>query len=440
MIYSIIEAAATITDFIFIIWYIPRFLSVNFYEKGVISKLPIPVALLIFEFLSDKLFPGFDFLYIIIAVVAAAAYALLICRKQYFKALFASISYVLIIMFFGSIVYMVMSAVLGDKASTLQGAQSVPRIIYLVICKLSEFAVYLLLLFMFGKTGSLNRKGGVFFLVYLVLTIAGLGTVTVISANDEKGTFDLTVLIITAVLTLSLFFVFFFVRRLMEMQKKEFEYSFIEEKISADKMILEESNAALESLKRIRHDLKNHFTILKGMLENNDPEAGKQYIDEIYSGLDTIGDNYQTGSPILNYLINAKFSPKPDIHIRVTGDAGILGILDESDAASLMGNLLENALEAVEKIPPEKEKRVELSFVSHYGNKMIECKNTVNAPVLENNKELKTTKRGAGHGYGNRIVASIVDKYNGFIEYSEQDGVFCVQILIPVNDETGEKN
>ena len=117
MIYSIIEAAATITDFIFIIWYIPRFLSVKFYEKGVISKLPIPIALLAFEFLADKLLPGFDILFMVIMFAAAAVYAFLICRKQYFKALFASISYVLIIMFFGSIVYMVMSAVLGDKAS-----------------------------------------------------------------------------------------------------------------------------------------------------------------------------------------------------------------------------------------------------------------------------------------------------------------------------------
>ena len=291
--------------------------------------------------------------------------------------------------------------------------------------------IYLIFLFLFGKTGDLNRKSSVFFSIYLFLTVSGLVTVTVISVNDSEGALNNPVLVITAVLTISLFFVYFFVHRLMDLQRKEYEYTFIKEKISTDKKILEESNAVLENISKIRHDMKNHFTIIKGMLEENNTESCIKYIDELYPKIDTIGDIVNSGHPVVDYLLNSKLSSRQDIHITISGSAGLIRFMEDLDIASLWGNLLDNAIEAMDKIPSEKEKRLDLFFITQKNSKIILCKNSINEPVIKNNGELKTTKREQGHGYGNRIVDSVVKKYGGFAEYSESGNMFCVQIVMP---------
>lgn len=430
MIYSLVESLATITDSIFILWYVPKFLGTKCFEKQNLKFLVIPAFLLSFVLVTDYLLPGFEMTVLIVFIVLSLLYALLICQKQYFKAIIATSSYVLSIMFVGSIVYMVISSITGDKALALQGSESIPRVIYLVVCKLTELAIYLCFLSLFGKSGSLNRKSSIFFSIYLLLTVLGLSTVTVISVEDASGKYNASVLIISAVLTLSLFFVYFFVYKLMSLQRKEYEYSFIEEKIAADKRILEESNVTLENLHKIRHDLKNHFTVIKGLLEEGDIPSSEKYIDDLFPKIDRIGNVINSGNSIVDYLINAKFAKNKDIQVTVTGNAGILNDMEDLDIVGLMGNLLENALEAVEKIPPDKEKRVELYFLMQNNCKIIMCNNTVIRPVLQNNEHLKTTKREPGHGYGNKIIDTVVKKYNGFIEYSESDGLFRAQVVL----------
>ncbi len=431
MIYDIAELLATITDFVFILWYVPRLLGTRCYYKENLKMLVVPALLLTFELLTDYLFPGFDLPVLIGYIALSLLYALLICQKQYFKAILATSSYILAIMFVGSIVYMIISSVTGDKALVLQGTESVPRVIYLIVCKLTEYAIYLCFISLFGKSESLNRQSGIFFSIYLLLTVFGLSTVTVISVEDIEGVYNRPVLIITAVLTLSLFFVYFFVHKLMSLQRKEYEYTFIEEKIATDRMILEESNVTLENLHKIRHDLKNHFTVIRGLLDSGDISSGKKYIDDIFPKIDTMGDIINTGNSVVDYLINAKFTKNKDIHVMVSGNAGILNHMEDLDIVCLMGNLLENALDAVEKMPSNKEKRVEVYFITQNNSKIILCKNTVNKPVLTNNEQLKTTKKGHGHGYGNKIIDSVTKKYKGFIEYSESDGMFCAQVILP---------
>ena len=78
-------------------------------------------------------------------------YSLLISERKIFRAIIATTSYILAIMFVGSIVYMLISFIVGDKAQAFQGTDSPARIIYLVICKLIEYAIYKLFYVFFTK-------------------------------------------------------------------------------------------------------------------------------------------------------------------------------------------------------------------------------------------------------------------------------------------------
>ena len=95
-----------------------------------------------------------------------------------------------------------------------------------------------------------------------------------------------------------------------------------------------------------------------------------------------------------------------------------------------MANLLDNAIEAQEKLVSEK--RIELLFLYRKSSRIIICKNTIDKSVLQNNKEMKSTKDSPElHGIGHQIVETTVGKYNGLIDYFEDSGMFGVQIVIP---------
>ena len=115
MIYSIAEILATAMDTFFLLWYIPNFLNTKFYRKGNLKFLFLPALLLTFELIADYLLPGFDVMVMLIHLGLALIYSLLLCDRKIFRAIIATASYILAIMFVGSIVYLLISFVVGDK-------------------------------------------------------------------------------------------------------------------------------------------------------------------------------------------------------------------------------------------------------------------------------------------------------------------------------------
>ncbi len=432
MIYSIAEILATMTDTIFLLWYVPNFLDTKFYQRKNLKFLIFPVMLLFFELSADYLMPGFDLAEMMIHIGIALTYSLLISGGKIFRAIIATTSYILAIMMVGSVVFMVVSWFMGDKAQAFQGTNSIARVVYLVICKTVEYFIYRIFLFVFHKDGKTNKINVIFFSTYMLLIVGGLGAIMTIALDDHNGNLTVPITVILLILALSVFFVFFFVHGLLKSQKFEYEYKFIEEKIESEKKILEESNKVWENLNKLRHDLKNHLTIIDGKLKEGDVNFCEKYVEEIYSQIDDMGDVVHTGNEIVDHLVSSKLYKDSTVKIKISGNAGILDDLPDIDIVGVIGNLIDNALEAVAKIDDDRERFIELYFLTRNKTRIVLCKNTVRSPVLENNKNLISTKKGVGHGYGQKIISSIVQKYGGFIEYSDENGMFCVQIIFPV--------
>ena len=97
----------------------------------------------------------------------------------------------------------------------------------------------------------------------------------------------------------------------------------------------------------------------------------------------------------------------------------------------LVGNILDNAVEAIARVKRDK-KRIELLFLRQNSNRIIICKNTIEKSVLGENSELKTTKAPSSeHGYGTKIIAKIVSDYGGMVDYFEEFNMFGVQVILP---------
>lgn len=189
-----------------------------------------------------------------------------------------------------------------------------------------------------------------------------------------------------------------------------------------------------EESRRLRHDMKNILLVAIGYLEGEKPERALQYLREIQE------EKLQVEQPIvceneeLSYLLTVKRQKCKEEGISFhyvisTNLSGISGI----DLSILLGNLLDNAIEGIGK---SREKKIDLQLQEQYGYYKITVQNSINRTVLGNNRQLFTTKENTyEHGFGIKSVRTVVDKYNGIFEFSEEEGVFTAEILIPIEKE-----
>ncbi len=431
MIYSIAETAATLIDVAFLIWFHTTFFQAKLNCRKNIIALVFPLLLLVFLLISDYLFAVFDMLAMAIIIVIVLGYALLLCEKMWGKAILATSLFVIIEMFTGSLLFMLFDNFIGIQADILQGATAPARLIYLSIAKLVQFVLYKLLLLFFEKSERLDKKNGFMLLLFSMLTIFGLGALMIVASNNKNDQLNVPILTILFILLLTNFAVYFFVRQLMEMQKNEYEYKMFNERINFEHKRSEEAAVIWDNIRKIRHDLKNHFTILKGMLEQQKGEECIEYIDKMYPKIESMGNLVHTDNSIIDYLINTKIPSETNINVIVSGFTNIFNDVEDHDLVSLLGNVLDNAFEAVSKIKNTKKKQIELHFLIQNQNRIILCRNTIADSVLKNNKSFKSTKAGTEHGFGHLIVNSVAQKYGGFVSYTEKSGMFCVQIVLP---------
>lgn len=196
-----------------------------------------------------------------------------------------------------------------------------------------------------------------------------------------------------------------------------------------------EAEKKYDEMNKIHHDMKNHLQCISSLLDDKEYEKAENYIaDMIKNKLNFEFKQINTGNRVVDAISNAKLTQCIDENILTTVDAGsIEASIDDVDMCSLLGNIFDNAIEACRKVEKNKEIHFEINQKKGYIN--IIMKNSVQNSVIENNPKFKTTKKHKDiHGYGIKIVKSIVEKYNGMMELFEQDSFFIADIWISCGD------
>jgi len=206
-----------------------------------------------------------------------------------------------------------------------------------------------------------------------------------------------------------------------EIYEKEKDYYLIQ------CQMMEES---VEQMKAFRHDIKLHLATLENYVEKSTEEA-LTYIKQLTGGISNSEVYSDTGNIALDSIINFKLqSIKTDgveVGLNIFAPA-TLGI-EASDLVIIIGNLLDNALEAVAKVA---DKRINITVAYQKGNLLIQVENTFDGTVKIDKKHgnLTTLKTDDGHGYGLRNIHKSADKYHGTIELSHENNWFIVEVLL----------
>ena len=189
---------------------------------------------------------------------------------------------------------------------------------------------------------------------------------------------------------------------------------------------LDRENAELLSVKC--HDLKHVLLSLEARFP-------KEEINSLREIVESYDNTYHTGLDVLDIILNEKYSRCRSKNIQFTcmGNGAELGFMDIMDVYSLFGNILENAITAVEKINIPGKRLISLIIEQKGSFVMISAMNYSDTGSLTFTDGLpNTTKEGepGHHGYGLKSIRLIAKKYSGDVSVSAVNGMFQVNIYM----------
>lgn len=183
-------------------------------------------------------------------------------------------------------------------------------------------------------------------------------------------------------------------------------------------------------IKAFRHDWKNHLYRIQSMIHDTQEEELKLYLEHACRSMEDERKLANTGNKGIDSIVNYKLNRAAELNVRLDLQLKIPEKLDISDfdLTVILGNLLDNALEELEKCSL---RELKLYLWLEKGVLFLELENTYRGILLEHNGEYRTTKEKPGeHGIGLQNVKSIVEKYAGDYSVSHNNKCFKVNIIL----------
>ena len=185
-----------------------------------------------------------------------------------------------------------------------------------------------------------------------------------------------------------------------------------------------------DTVRALRHDLKNHLLCILSMAEERDVEGIKQYTGQLLQQQNTVNKLIMfSGNKVLDAIINSKSAAAERAGVRLSAiiTTPLAGISPE-DITIILGNALDNAIRAAKD---SKRKVVDIHIQPQGAYSSIVIANDIAHPVLSDNPALRTTKNiRYRHGFGIQNMRQAVERNQGLIRFYEQNDRFICDILL----------
>ena len=215
----------------------------------------------------------------------------------------------------------------------------------------------------------------------------------------------------------------------MDMRRKNVYY---ENLLKITEKHLQARESDIEYIRQVQHDLKHHNLYVCNLLKNKEYATLEKYLEQTLVREKAL-TVLNTGNTLIDSILNYKYDIaitkgiKMDMNIHISESAPIQGV----DMAVLLGNLLDNAIEATEKMEIEKRK-ITIKMRQTNSILLIEIANTFKNIVQRNSKgQFVSQKENVlEHGLGIFSVEKIVHKHDGELKIEHEAEIFTVTILL----------
>ena len=366
-----------------------------------------------------------------ILLICSFITAFIICQiynsKQYIKLI---LSVTIIIINIAS--EMIVSGVLMlTKTINFNEINSDPQL-FAIGTLISKFIMFLLVLIVhFGKRKLNVENISIKYLVILsVLPFTTLSMLIImyqVMFVIDNTKLKLMFIISSILLIFSNIITFSVINRQNSLAKAEYELKLLKDNIDEQTKHYTELQSSHEEIRQIRHNIKS---LCIGTIAELKVGKTDNAIEQLQSNIDIIeksSKTIDTGHPSIDSIIENKLIKCDELNItaNLSYQYRELITVNEIEIAVIVGNILDNAIEACQKVDCS-EKEIWGSIVVDRQNIIINIKNTA---ISSNN--LKTSKIDKkSHGYGLKSISHIAKKYNGYAKFSFNDNIFTSYVIL----------
>ena len=182
-----------------------------------------------------------------------------------------------------------------------------------------------------------------------------------------------------------------------------------------------------------RHDYHNHIQTLKAYTSQEKYAEIEGYLNKLNDDLTSVDTVVKTGNVMIDAILNSKISLAMAKKVAVNAKAIVPKNLavSEIDLCVIIGNLIDNATEACLKLENEAERSIRVYVGIFKGQLYISVSNTMGQAAEKSEKGYISSK-GGNHGFGLMRIDKIAEKYGGYVNRKDEQGVFASEVMLPL--------
>lgn len=221
-----------------------------------------------------------------------------------------------------------------------------------LISSLSKLTI-IVILERYLKPGRQVRLPVSSFLNMMLISIGGIILSNILVQADLKSEFTLTGLCVVAIINMSTYHLYV---KINEAYGREIERITMQQQIIMYQNQFGLIEKSEEIIRLLRHDIKKHMLLLAQYMQKDNFEEARAYVEQLVQSANITGEYVKTGNKGIDCIVNHMLARADQLHCKRTVVIQVpeTCFMPDFDLNMLLGNLLENALEALEKAEQRK--------------------------------------------------------------------------------------
>lgn len=375
-------------------------------------------------------FAGTGAMLLALGVITAFIFALVYRVKVHF-AVICSVLFVMIQAGAETIITLLSGMLMGEE--TLGFLQN--DYIFLGMGLICKFLSFILIFFISKKVRRIDlgvsRGLSALLLIQPVATV--FVTLVILKCTYELDSIPAILFSSVAVLMIAANIItLFLIYRQKDYIESKARLNFANEQIRNQLIHYEELYRYQSELRTFRHDIKNKLLSIGGLINDAQYSSAIEAIKGEVVFLDETNNSIiNSGNPSVDAVLQSKLSLAESKGIKIDYFVKLTDIItvDLLEFGVLIGNALDNAIEATEALPDKDRKTITARLITHGGRIAFSVENPVAQAV--DTKNMPTVKDDKiNHGYGIKSIKAIAEKYEGLVFVSCENGSFTLSINI----------
>ena len=277
-----------------------------------------------------------------------------------------------------------------------------------------------------------------YWLLLMTVPVTTLGTLTVyqyyfelLQPGEEIYTYIIVSTVGLVFINVLVFMLFSKLHNQLEMKRNA---DILSTQMRLEKQSYKRIEESYNHTRELRHDLKNHILCLKGIAEKGTSEELLEYLEKMTDAVEEATYISMSRNSAVDAVLNEKllYAQKNLISTQFDITPMESDSIPAMDVCTIIGNALDNAIEACVKIPNPKDRYIYVKLHDSNNEIIISVKNSLfEAPKQRAGMYVSAKKDKEHHGLGLKSIRRTVDKHKGDMLIKYEDSVFNIVVSLP---------